>query len=379
MKYLLWLYLALTSIATRGQKFHCFLFCKTADPEIGKSVIINYANMEIEAQMLAQALNMTYAEHAVIGNNFTIANVEDAIEKSNITPDDFVLLYFSTHGAKSTQDLTIFPQLDIPTVLVSSYKEHEEIAGKHPKVLITVVEACSGFLDITPQEAFIYEQGTGTSPQNQLSNTQITNVKQLFGLACELIVTAGQPGKNTWATSTGSMFTNCFLRALNQYINLPADQSHLVTWDNILQQAKQYTFDMTSTTPITYYPVWEKSDCTSKVALVGPMRDTSLVQSVRAELSIKTKHKFLRFKNPYDVSLRVVYTPRNNVTIDSVTYFLHKTMENPIVTVYNAEDDFFLSLAVWGTFPIKAKLFFSDKTQMDLYKNFNFSGRRKLD
>jgi Caspase domain len=331
--------------------------------------------MQVEAQKIAQALNMDYSEHVLTSANFTISKVEDAIANTSVGPDDIVLLYFSTHGAKSPRDSTIFPQLDIPAVLISSYKEHKKLAGKHPKSLLTVVEACSGYLDITPQEAFVFQQGPGSNQEQPLTPGEINNIKQLFSNACELIITAGEPGKNTWATNEGSMFTNCFLRALNEYIDMPADKTQNVTWDNVLAQAKQYTYDMTSTTSITYYPVWEKDNCGGNNGLV-PQLDTSAVVERAATLSIETK-KTLRLRNKYDVFLHVNYKPVGDLKIDSVTYFLDKTMTNPIVTVSNSEDNFFLSLAVWGSYPIKAKVYFNDNKQVDLYGNFNLSRRAK--
>ncbi len=334
--------------------------------------------MEVEAQKIANALNMDYSEHLLTSNNFTISNVENTIANSQVGPDDIVLLYFSTHGAKSPRDSTIFPQLDIPTVLISSYKEHKKLADKHPKSILTIVEACSGYLDITPQEAFVFQQGPSSIPERALPAGEINNIKQLFTSSCYQIITAGEPGKNTWATNQGSMFTNCFLRALNEYFDMPADKMQNVTWDNVFGQAKQYTYDMTSTTSITYYPVWQVDNCavhdSGLSSLTSQSVDTSAVIKRAATLSIETKKTF-RLKNKYDVYLHVNYKSDNDVKIDSVTYFLDRTMINPIVTVSNSGDNFFLSLAVWGSYPIKAKVYFNDNKQVDLYGNFNLSRR----
>ena len=238
-----------------AQRFHAFLFCKTNDNEIGNSVRINYENMREELQLIAFALNYDFIEHSVTGFNFNVQNVRTAIEKADVKEGDVVFLYFSTHGAKSTYDSNIFPQIDIPNSLVSAYGEHKLLLAKKPKLIITAIEACSGYEDITPQEAFVYEQSVTSQTIQGLTQIQIENIKTLFSSPCEIIITAGEPGKNTWATSQGSMFTNCFLRAINEYINIQDTQN--VTWNKLLNQAKQYTWDMTTATTIQYYPVWQ--------------------------------------------------------------------------------------------------------------------------
>jgi hypothetical protein len=368
--------LLLLTLCARGQRFHAFLFCKTGDKDIGNSVIVNYGNMELAATKIADAMNMEYVEHAVTASNFNEEKVERSIENANVGKDDIVLVYFSTHGGKWTTDKDIFPELDIPNKLISAYEEHQKIAGKHPKILITVVEACSGYIDVTPQESFAYQQGLDGAAPEQTSDIQAKNIKRLFSGACQLIVTAGQPGKNTWATNDGSMFTNCFLRALNEYINMPENRSASVTWDNLLQQAKEYTWDMTSTTKIQYYPVWELTQCGGPSGLVpqsivGAVKDRNVVFSIE-------KKRTLRVKNPYNIYLKVKYEPVNGITLDSVTYFLDKTFTDSIVTVYNRQEDFAYTLGVYGSFPLKAKAWFSDGRKVDLYGDFSLSDRTRL-
>ena len=157
---------------------------------------------------------------------------------------------------------------------------------------------------------------------------------------------------------------------------MPENKSASVTWDNLLQQAKEYTWDMTSTTKIQYYPVWELNQCGNPSGLVpqsftGPVKDRDVVFSIE-------KKRTLRFKNPYDIYLKVKYEPVNGITLDSVTYFLDKTFKDSIVTVYNVHDDFAYTLGVYDSFPLKAKAWFSDGRKVDLYGNFSLNDRTRL-
>jgi hypothetical protein len=355
-----------------AQNLHAFLFCKTSDRKIGFSVRINYINMREQSQQIASALGLKYIEHPLTGSNFNVQNVNTLLSQTQITSDDIVILYFSTHGAKSRWDTNIFPQIDIPDSLIAAYKKHLGLLEKKPKMILTAIEACSGYQKITPQEAFVYEQRLSDDIPDTLSSLQVANIKKLFSSSCGIIVTAGQPGKNTWATANGSMFTNCFLRALTEQINMPLAQSSKVGWENLLKQAKEYTYNMTKTTSIRYYPVWEKKDCNGLV-------NQSYIDSSKAEtyavLNLKCS-KSTSGKNPYLVNLSVRnLSPERKIT--KVVYFLHNTFRYPEVMVKNTEANFQYSFTVWGEFLIKAKVFFEDGLIVDAYENIDLSSCRK--
>lgn len=110
-----------------------------------------------------------------------------------------------------------------------------------PLCLITILEACSGYLDISPQEGFVTEQSVCDKLVSRLENRQIANIKRLFSSACEIIVTAGGPGKNMYATSRGSFFTNSLIRAIDDYVNIKQSRADMVTWKNLLEYASACT------------------------------------------------------------------------------------------------------------------------------------------
>ncbi|WEA00713.1 pYEATS domain-containing protein [Mucilaginibacter sp. SJ] len=359
---------------SNAQRVVSFMFCKTKDRKIGTSVSLNYTNMRDEFQLIAGALGYSYNENSVTGYDFNVANVNSVIDKAEIRPDDIVFVYFSTHGAKSKYDSNIFPQLDVPDSLISAFNKHLIFLKKKPAVLITVIEACSGFLDITPQEAFVFEQFGNTDSNPQITPDQKENAKKLFSSACEIIITAGQPGKNTWATASGSMFTNCFLRALNEYLDGDPSQNSKLTWANVLDRAKTYTSDMTSQTSIHYWPVWKMRDCNTLTEQYLTNIETAEKRDVTFNV---VSRKRLRLRNPYDVYLSI--TNKSGLKIDSVTYFMHKTMPHPTMSVTNGANNFYLSLAVWGTFPIKAKVYFQDGKVFELYKNIDFKNRETIE
>jgi hypothetical protein len=413
---LLLTFILLLAGKTFSQTFHAFLFCKTSDPDIGTSVKINYANMQDALQVIANGLNYTYKEHSLTSINFNIKNVLKYVDSSNIQPVDIVFMYFSTHGAKSKWDSNIFPQIDIPDTLLSVYKLYKKmLSEKNPKSIITLVEACSGFQKITPQQAFIYQTINDSSAVNINTSLQKQNIQKLFSSNCDIIVTAGQPGKNTWATSEGSMFTNCFLRTLNEFFE--TTNITMVNWENLLQQCKQYTYDMTSSTSITYYPVWEKTNCNELLAInaldIGltmrsiatiPISDitTSPISNIatlpisnietipisnietlpilnidtlpilnKVSLNISNS-KAQKRKNHNSINLSISGNSSEINSISKVQYFLDITMPKPIVTNTNQSKNFSYEFSVWREFPIKAKVFYKNGKVVDLYGEINF-------
>jgi hypothetical protein len=285
-----------------SQVFHAFLFCKTNDPNIHQSVTINYGNVQNELQKIASALQLTYVEHSATGRNFTAPTVKKIIENTDVGENDIVFMYFSTHGAMTRYDSNIFPQLDIPTEMVSAYTQHLSMRKKNPKLVITAIEACSGYLNITPQEAFVYQGIDNKIPVPGLSDLEIRNIKKLFSSNCDLVITAGNPGKNTWATSSGSMFTNCLLRSMHEQFD--TENELMVSWDRLLNQAKIYTSAMTANTPIQYYPVWEKNNCTGGPFASAGTQETSPVKERNLKFIVTPKRN-LRPVNSHTEELTI--------------------------------------------------------------------------
>lgn len=356
-----------------AQSLHAFLFCNTSDPSIGFSVRVNFKNMKEELQTITNGLAYKYVEHSDTAGDFRVENVLNDLDTVKIHPNDIVFMYFSTHGAKSTHDSSIFPQIVIPHKLVAVYKLYQAMLAKNPRSVIAIVEACSGFQNITPQQAFIYQMALDTNTANIDTALRSQNTKNLFSTDCNIIMTAGQPGKDTWATMEGSMFTNCFLRALTE--SLDSRPAALVNWDNLLEQCKEYTLDMTITTPTQYYPVWEKTKCNSTDSLTAPHflalmeEEPSKVSHIsrRVKLSILVS-KEEESDQRIDIKLKLSGPSTEIAAISKVEYFLDAKMFNPKVMCINKNERFAYEFSTMKGFPMKAKVFYNNGIVVDLYE-----------
>lgn len=359
-----------------GQSVQAFLFCNTNDPEIRDGARVNFHNFSELTEQIADALGYPLVRHHIIGSEFKNNVVEQMIRTAQISTRDIVIVYISTHGAKTEKDKDLFPIISVPNAYMSSFGIYSELAKKNPKTLITIVEACSGYKKLNDKQiVFLYKQSMTAAypaPDPSVAATAATrrnNIGRLFSNGCRFIVCAGQPGFDTYATSQGSIFSNNFLFAFNEAMAIDPDKT--LGWEDILKKSHQYTFDETRFMDLKHYPVWSNPKCSRPVSqsIEEDSTDVSNTEPVIEELLtiIPTGPKrksIFSGKRFYDISLQI----KNPADVDSITYFLHHTFKDSIVTVKNK----YKLINVWGEFPIKAVLHRSDGSHVQTYAEIRF-------
>jgi len=76
------------------------------------------------------------------------------------------------------------------------------------------------------------------------------------------------------------------------------------------------------------------------------------------------------------VQLKIEGSPNEINSISKVEYYLDATMPKPIVPIVNKSKNFEYGFSVWGEFPIKAKVFYSDGKVIDLYGEIDFKNSK---
>ena len=346
------------------QNLHVFLFCNTNDKKIGESAKKNLFHFNELAERVSKSIGYNLVPYYLFGERFNKLLIENTIRDASFKPGDIAFIYLSTHGANRKEDHVNFPVIQVSDVFMSSFGIYKEIAKKNPKALISIVEACNGYKVIDDaQIRFLYRQSIDYAAAANVppSEVKIKNIKALFTNGCRFIVCAGKPGQDTWATSIGSIFSNNFLRAFDEGIS---DLKNAPSWATILKASHTYTYDETLGTPLPHYPIWSKPKCISMISqsidddstevfVEEPIIDNKLVITSSGP---KRKH-FFGSKTYYDFTLSL----KENNDVDSVTYFLHHTFKDSIVTVYNKPTQFRYKLInVFGDFPIKAIIHYSN-------------------
>jgi hypothetical protein len=361
-----------------AQVIHAFVFCKTGDSDIGKSCDMNFDKALRFCNDVADGMNLPCVEHKVRSYNFYYKKIDSILRNTVIGPQDIVIVYLNTHGTKTKWDKNIFPLIDIPSSLIESYSIYNYLIKKHPKSLMTIVESCSGYSKLSPQNAFIRMQGQSTDTTKKDSSAiskQIANIRKLFGRPQYLMICAGQPGKSTWATDMGSTFTNCLMEAFGRTINL-ASTSPNVSWNFFLNQAKEMTYSRTLVTNLQYYPVWEIQDLAGNgnrtVVNARPELTTKLLLKVEQAPRYESIRHFSNDKYYY-VSLKV----SNTLGVRKVIYYLGRTMKDSVVILPGTTENLFKQFsyrmpAIHNQFQIRASLLLNDGSLNDIYAEIKF-------
>lgn len=345
--------IAFSSLSIFSQKIHGFIFCKTNEEVINPDYLNtfdrgmqkNYERMDSFCQVLSRVMKMEYVRHVLIGKDFNLNGIETTLSNvKDIGSNDIVILYFSTHGFLSAKGNSLFPIVDIRNGnSISTYKIHNKLISLKPKFVLSLIDACSNYAELSPQDSFLINSIWKPGTQNIISNADIssvsnTNYLTLFKGCGQIISCAGQPGATTYATSEGSVFTTAFLSTFNQTVN---HSDGVLSWGRIFDKTKGIVLKESSLPGLTpHYPEWEIASCfeylDSNKIYFNPAIDTpgsSRSFSGTGMTVVSWKDKILNGKYRYEVQL----STDSDEPIDSVTYFLKYDMPKNIVTLRSNE------------------------------------------
>ena len=135
---------------------HSYIFCNTVDTSIGSSCIQDYLNIQKEIKVIADAIGYASKMHSFIGLDFKTANLYTIPDNEKVGDSDIVIMYFSSHGGRIISDSSEFPNIIFPQrneQFVNAESIHDTFKTKlHPKLLITVIDACNSFFDGSENE-----------------------------------------------------------------------------------------------------------------------------------------------------------------------------------------------------------------------------------
>ncbi len=354
-----------------SQKVHAILFCSTSDPNqvMSQGSKQDYFKMRGFCKKVAKSLSYKYVEHNAMDEDFSSDSINVIINEviQQISTNDIVVLYYSGHGFIANKKEQ-FPILNTLPVGIASLGLHEKLLQKNPKFLLTVIDACSAFKDLDKQDSFLFSGKDYFGPPASGTIYDAKKLNDLFNKCNNVIVTAAQPGFKAVQTSGGSTFTRSLLEAFDQTI--ATTYSGHCNWEAILEQAYSFTFARTKYYHFDSYPVWVPKECEAAVPKFEI--DTSIVRP-RFELVIDTKkgrRSFFRGRQWYSSSIEIKNLSDDK--IDSVQYYLDVTMPSPIVTEDNVETGFSHNISTYDTFPIKARVYFSDGRVEEEIKDIEF-------
>lgn len=336
MKTFLFLLATLTfQTQSNSQKLHAFLFCNTKDPLIGNGAKSNLNHMTAFVKQIATGLGYKLILHTLKDDNFNKQKIADEISKGvkQISKLDVVIAYINTHGYKSVEDPDSFPRLKVGQELVSSFGIHQQLCKVEHRMLLTLIEACSEFAELSPQDSFIVEDSYSDANDKiieDLSRAKITNYMYQGYLtqSGSYIVSAGQAGSTSYATDEGSFFTTNFIRAFNEAVDTSND---LVDWQGLLTKASYYTYQITQYMRSHPIPIWSFESCERPTKILfSPYKAFSHGYDVTTSATDQlgpNNHKL------YKSFFRIDTTDR----LDSLTYYLYFDSLKKVVTLRSTD------------------------------------------
>jgi hypothetical protein len=377
------IFFALSLIISTGpcsaQKLYGYIFCKTLDSELKDPAEINYLKIKDLFQNIAATLNYSYVDRSLKDEKYNQLNVESFISRDSFEPNDIVFIYINTHGKNSRwSSESLFPLIDVPKTFLSSERLFVNIAGRKPKVCMALIEACNGYdrsdTNLILQEAFLDRERDVARDIDAPDAAVIeNNLRTLLSLPDKYIVCAGEKGMITYALSDGSVFTNKFIKAFKEaMVYKDASRSN---WRWILETSKKYTSDRTQAFTYKHSPIWQKY-VSGKLTSQGILDTLAIVRKAALNVLVRRKKILGLFNSKFRI---VEVSINSSKQIDSVTYFLHRTMPDSIVTVLprigRPDRACRYTFSVWGEFPIKAIVHFTDRETEESYGEIIFADR----
>lgn len=380
--YLIFLSLFISS-TTGAQKIHLVFFADTyASGDVGKGCVVDARNIEMFADRLSDAIGYELVRYSFVGKSFTGDNFDGLEKKIQSSENDIIILYTSSHGARSKYDASKIPQIRVKGQYKSVYGKFEILKSVPHKTLLTIVDACNVTRDITPKELKLfsktYEQPDFLAP---ISNFEKVNTRKIFiENNFDLIITSSQIGVVSLGSKDGSIFTNSFLSSFNYYLR--NNKTELADIQNVLSRAKNDTKNESQRIYINnksdnvvfsseqkpHYPEWYFYPKGTKYF----KKD---IESEQFEIFYTVQRLTRQQKRQYHT--RLDYRVVMNISCDSalfsrvtnVKYILHHTFPDPEVDATDRANNYRYVLFVWGEFLLRAEVTLDDGTVIDLAKD----------
>lgn len=233
------------ALSVHGGRLHTIIFADTNDPKIGASVLQDYYSLSVEASTIAAATGLQMKSYFFKGDQCTNANLVQLLDKLRTDKDDVILFYYTGHGTRSREDVSEFPQMCLGSRYDDDFYPLENVQKRleqQPARLKIVIGDCCN--SITPGvSAKQFESRSVTV----LSREPVNVYNSLFvGNKGYLITSGSQKGETALGTAEGGVYTNCILNILKDI----AARGMISTWENIMEQAQDMTFQYSKRTPV---------------------------------------------------------------------------------------------------------------------------------
>ena len=222
-----------TFFQVEAKEFHALLTGDTFS-DVKDAANCDIKHIRKELQNVCDALDMTLHVKELKGKTLTKTQVRKWLESDSIAPDDIVLFYFTGHGFRTEKTRTIWPCIFFPAKkeIIEFTDIINEFTQKPTSLCMIIADCCNNFYQEKMLMPFF---GKNFLLHKNFHPHHAEEVySRLFKHTTGVIIASGStPGKRSWCTKKGSIFTSALLTSLKQELHEPNPR-----WDHLLLQTK---------------------------------------------------------------------------------------------------------------------------------------------
>ena len=240
---ILLLLVSITFNIVQAQKLHGIIFANTNDPNIRDGCSADYYNMKDEFTRITNGTSLTLNPYFYRDNRFTKSKFTSVIKNLNVSYNDIIICYITTHGQRSPSSDSKFPD-----VLFNNSSNQYQAESVHnylvktyykAKLIITIIDACNS-KTVRDYKSQTISKGTRKCKTCPTVQEKIA-YKQLFTQSKgNIILSSSEPGRPSVSRPDGSAFTTSLLHAISQEVK---DGS--ASWREIVKSTRLKTYNST--------------------------------------------------------------------------------------------------------------------------------------
>lgn len=228
---------------------HLFLLANTEIGDIGSACGIDVKRIKSEMKGVASKLGMNFKEYDVLGEDLSKANLQARLAELKPSANDVVFFLYTGHGFRWDDQKDPYPQLalvkdDYTDVKAGNFVAlsdvNDEIIKKGARLNIVLSDCCNSLYG----ENSPLPLGLNSLYSRGNNNLSAEHLRELFiNQSGNILSTAASPGEYSWCSQVGGNYTNNFLEAFRNEINMlsttEASWSHII--DTTIQNAKTFS------------------------------------------------------------------------------------------------------------------------------------------
>jgi hypothetical protein len=227
--------------ATQAQTIHAIVCGGTNIKDIGSGCAASVKLITEAIDYIGVQTDMDVNLISLVGDDFTKANIAEAIENLNPAADDVIWFYSTSHGFNyddRPSDYTFF--LAHPTLVNDLSLTHLTKYGMSLEADVkNVLKAKNARLTLVMGEACNNSAGVDAPNRYNAMNTNIgKRLKELFLYAKGTIIScSSQYDEYSWTDpNKGGIYTNMFIHAMNMVI----EDENTAKWHEVFDKTKEY-------------------------------------------------------------------------------------------------------------------------------------------